>query len=107
MRLITYPCLGYYISLGQNIARSNNETACDCIAFELKANGGAKSSQSSRLGMYERLGMNDIVNDRGVYYNKDKRQYLSWIEKGHWMVSRRTVSPTILLLNVPIFYLNI
>ena len=91
--------IGYYVPLAQNSARSNTPDTV-CIEFELRSTGGAKSKQSTRLGMYER--QPDSINDRPVYYNEDKRQYLSWITKqgGYWMVSRRIVRHTYLLLNL-------
>lgn len=72
------------------VRSSTKETVCK--EFELTFTGGAKLIQSSRLGRYEQ--QHDSVNDRIVYYNKDKGQYLSWItnDGGYWMVSRSTRS---------------
>ena len=57
-----------------------------CKKFILKSDGGAAIYQQSRLGTYQL--QNDVVNGRIVYFNEEKRQYLSWIDEydKYWMV---------------------
>ena len=82
--------IGYYVKLAQNSAKTNTPRTV-CIAFELVSTGGAKVTQSSRMGRYERQPR--LINDRVFYYNEDKEQYLYWITKegGFWMVSIRNI----------------
>ena len=57
-----------------------------CKKFSLKSDGGAKTYQESRLGIY--FLQEDIVNGKNYYFNEEKGQYFSWIDKydGYWMV---------------------
>ena len=57
-----------------------------CGAFEMSSEGSAELYQGSRFGNY-RLEKN-LVNGRVVYFNKEKGQYLFWVNKydRYWMV---------------------
>ena len=59
-----------------------------CKKFVLKSDGGAFIYQRSRLGTYQL--QKDVVNGRIVYFNEEKRQYLSWIDEfdKYWMVTQ-------------------
>ena len=63
-----------------------------CKKFILKSDGRTKTYQESRLGIY--LLQEDIVNGKNYYFNEEKGQYFSWIDKydGYWMVTTRRLS---------------
>ena len=62
-----------------------------CKTFVLKSDGGAYIYQQSRLGTYQL--QKDVVNGRIVYFNEEKRQYLSWIDEydKYWMVTQMMI----------------